>query len=168
MKWAIIVLIMFSLIGSMMWVMPSPRQRFQSKLRLEARKHGFQVQLSRLELPRAQGETETEAINVPAYRLLRGALPKGEREKWTEWSVGRVDAFANEGLPEGWSWIKGERTLNPAKLAFVSQWLKTLPKEVEAVESTAIHLSLYWREPERAGALDELHGLAKQLIDEVV
>lgn len=168
MKWAIIVLIMLSLIGSMMWVMPSPRQRFQSQLRLEARKLGFQVQLSRLEIPRAKGEMESEVINIPAYRMLRGKLDRSAKEQWVEWMVARVDAMAADGLPQGWSWAKGERSLNPVKLNALSDWLNQLPEEVVAVESTAIHLTLYWREPERAGALDELGEKANQLLMEMI
>jgi len=168
MKWAIIVLIMLSLIGSMMWVMPSPRQRFQSKLRLDARKLGFQVQLSRLEIPRAKGEMESEVINMPAYRMLRGKLDRNAKEQWVEWMVARVDAMAADGLPEGWSWSKGERSLSAAKLNVLSDWLKQLPEEVIAVESTAIHLTLYWREPEHAGALDELAENANQLLAEMI
>ena len=168
MKWAIIVLIMLSLIGSMMWVMPSPRQRFQSKLRLDARKLGFQVQLSRLEIPRAKGEMESEVINMPAYRMLRGKLDRSSKEQWVEWMVARVDAMAADGLPEGWSWAKGERALSVQKLNVLSTWLKQLPKEVVAVESTAIHLTLYWREPEEAGALDELAEKANQLLGEEI
>lgn len=164
MKWAIIVLIMLSLIGSMMWVMPSPRQRFQSKLRLDARKLGFQVQLSRLEIPRAKGEMDSETINMPAYRMLRGKLDRSAKEQWVEWMVARVDAMAADGLPKGWSWSKGERTLSAPRLDALSDWLTQLPTEVVAVESTAIHLTLYWREPERAGALDELAEKANQLL----
>jgi len=166
MKWAIIVLIMLSLLGSMMWVMPTPRQRFQSKLRMDARKLGFQVQLSRLEIPRAKGEMESEVVNMPAYRMLRGKLDRSEKEHWVEWMVARVDAMAADGLPNGWSWVKGERSLSSAKLNALCDWLNQLPKEVVSVESTAIHLTLYWREPDRAGALDELAERANQLLAE--
>jgi len=165
MKWAIIVLIMLSLVGSMMWVMPTPRQRFQAKLRLEARKHGLQVSLGHLALPRAQGEMEAEELKCPVYRLPRTNLARSERDSFMGWTVARVQAIANEGLPAGWSWVKGERTLAPARLNQLSEWLESLPKEVEAIESDQIHLALYWREPERAGALDELAERAKQAIE---
>jgi hypothetical protein len=82
--------------------------------------------------------------------------------------VARVDAMAADGLPEGWSWAKGERALSVQKLNVLSTWLKQLPKEVVAVESTAIHLTLYWREPEEAGALDELAEKANQLLAEEI
>lgn len=166
MKWAIIVLIMMSLIGSMMWVMPTARQRFQSKLRLEARKHGFQVTLGKLSLPRAKGETEGEELNTPLYRYSRTGLERKERDQFVGWAVARLDSMAQDGLPEGWSWVRGERTLPAKRLQQLSDWLVSLPKEVDAAESDSLHLCLYWREPERAGALEELAGFAQRAIEE--
>jgi len=156
MKWAIIALIMLSLIGSMMWVMPTPRQRFQAKLRLEARQHGFQVSLGHLDLPRAQGEMEATQLKTPVYRIARTNLSRQERDGFVGYSVARMSAIANEGLPSGWSWVKGERTLDAVRLQQLAQWLEALPQEISAIESDPIHLALYWREPQRSGALDEL------------
>ncbi|NVK02484.1 MAG: hypothetical protein HWE12_13140 [Oceanospirillaceae bacterium] len=164
MKWAIIVLIMMSLIGSMMWVMPTPRQRFQSKLRLDARKLGFQVSLGKLSLPRAKGETEGEELNRPLYRYGRTGLDRKERDQFVGWTVARIETLAQDGLPPGWSWVRGEHTLAQARLQQLSEWLVSLPKEVDAVESDSLHLCLYWREPERPGALDELANFAKQAV----
>lgn len=165
MKWTIIVLIMLSLVGSMMWVMPTPRQRFQAKLRLDARKHGFQVSLGNLALPRAQGEMEAQELKSPVYRLQRTNLARNERDSFTGWTVARITAIANEGLPSGWSWVKGEHALAPTRLNQLGEWLESLPAEVDAIESDQIHLALYWREPERAGALDELAERAKQALE---
>lgn len=156
MKWAIIVLIMLSLIGSMMWVMPSPRQRFQSKLRLDARKQGFHVSLARLKLPRAQGEMEGDERNMPLYRYRRDNLDRKERDSFVGWSVARVNALANTGLPPGWSWINGESTLDNSRLTALSNWLEGLPLAVEAVESDSMHLALYWSESELPGSLEAL------------
>lgn len=164
MKWAIIVLIMMSLIGSMMWVMPTPRQRFQSKLRLDARKHGFQVSLGKLSLPRAEGEMEAEELNTPLYRLNRTGLERKERDQFVGWAVARMTAIGRDGLPEGWSWVRGEGALPAERLKQLADWLQALPKEVDAVESDSLHLCLYWREPERVGALDELAEFAKQAV----
>lgn len=166
MKWAIIALIMTSLIGSMMWVMPSPRQRFQSKLRMDARKLGFQVSLKHLKLPRGQGETEGDERNLPLYRFARTNLDRKEREQFAGWSVARVNALANIGLPQGWSWIRGESELNSGRLKKLSDWLEGLPQEVIAVESEAHSLGLYWTEPQSEGALDRLAALANKAVEE--
>ena len=165
MEWAIIVLIVVSLIGSMMWVMPSPRQRFQSKLRLNARKFGFNVSLAHIKFPRAQGEIEGEVRHLPVYRKVRTNLHKKARQGWQDWSVCRVISQAKTGLPEGWSWIKGEFEIKAPKCEQLSAWLETLPREVVAVESTNLHLSLYWTEPDIPGGLETLNERATTLIE---
>ncbi len=164
MKWLIISLVVMSLIGSVMWVMPTPRQKFQAQLRLRSRKLGFQVQLAQLELPRARGETEGETIGVPVYRLVRQNLSRQERDHWTEWKVCRVETLANAGLPHGWSWIKGEAMLSEPALQVLNSTLEQLPADVLALESTPIHLNVFWQEAEDQG-LEQIHAAIEPLVE---
>lgn len=165
MEWAIIILIVASLVGSMMCVMPSPRQRFQSKLRLDARKFGFNVSLAHIKFPRAEGELEGEGRDLPVYRRVRTNLDTKERHAWQNWSVCRVISQAKTGLPEGWSWIKGEFEIKAPKCEQLSLWLETLPREVVAVESTNIHLALYWTEPDIPEGLETLNERATAMVE---
>lgn len=151
MKWLIIVFIIMSLIGSVMWVMPTPRQKFQAQLRLKARALGFQVQLVQLHLPRQRGEVEPETPTLPAYRLMRQNLSRQERDALTPWRVCRVDNIANTGLPEGWSWSEGEGALGGEALKRVRDAIATLPEDVLAIESTPLQLSVFWNEGDEAG-----------------
>lgn len=146
MKWLIITLVVSSLIGSVMWVMPSPRERFQAQLRLKARALGFQVQIAQLTLPRQRGETEGETLSVPVYRQLRSNLSGKEKDRWISWQVCHAETLATTGLPDGWSWIKGEGQLSADALEKLRQTLNGLPDDVVALESTPIHLSVFWRE----------------------
>lgn len=164
MKWLIISLIVMSLIGSVMWVMPTPRQKFQARLRLRARTLGFQVQLVRLELPRARGETEGEVIDIPVYRLPRLKLERKQRDGWIEWQVCRVDTLATSGLPAGWSWRKGEGALPAASLELLDAVIQALPEDVLALESTPIHLSVFWQEGEDGG-LERIHEVVQPLLE---
>jgi len=164
MKWAIIILIMMSLLGSMMWVMPSKRQKFQAELRQKASKLGFNVQITRLTPPRAEGQVEPETYTATAYRLPRFNIDKHERESFAEWQVFRLRAIANEGLPEGWSWQAGERKLNTAQLAQLQELLAALPEGVSSVESTPAHFSVYWDE---RGQFTDLEGF-KELMQEII
>lgn len=166
MKWAIIILIMMSLLGSMMWVMPSPRQRFLAKLRQQASKHGFQVQMVRMTPPRAAGQMKPETLTATAYRLPRYNLEKAHRNNFTEWQVFRQIAVANEGLPEGWCWGSGERCLNEQQLAVLNALIEQLPAGVSSVESTPVHISLYWDERGDENSLDEFQTLLKPFIDQ--
>lgn len=166
MKWAIIVLIMMSLLGSMMWVMPSPRQRFLAKLRQQASRQGFQVQIVRVTPPRAAGQVKPEVLNATAYRLPRYNLEKKHREHFTEWQIFRQTAVANEGLPEGWCWGTGERSLNDQQLALLNQLIDKLPAGVSSIESTPVHISLYWDEKGDEDTLQQLKDLLQPFIDQ--
>lgn len=166
MKWAIIVLIMMSLLGSMMWVMPSPRQRFLAKLRLQASREGFHVQMVRVTPPRAAGQVEPEVLSATAYRLPRYNLEKSEREAFTEWQIFRQTAIADTGLPEGWCWGTGERSLTESQLKTLNQLIGQLPDGVSSVESTPVHVSLYWNEKGDESSLETLKLLMQPLLEQ--
>lgn len=146
MKVLIIVFVVLSLLGSAMWMMPTQRERFQAKLRLKARGEGFQIQLVRLTAPRGKGEMEGNSHNVPAYRITRSNIDKKKAELLKPWQIFKVDAMANEGLPEKWSWKMGERTLNSDQLATLNQVIDILPADVIALESTPVQVTAYWKE----------------------
>ncbi|PSL14869.1 hypothetical protein CLV44_10645 [Marinobacterium halophilum] len=165
MEWVIIVFIVASLVGSVMWVMPSPRQRYQADLRMRARKLGIQVQLARLALPRAQGEMEAETISVPAYRFVRTNLERAERDAWIGWQVHRLATLNDAGLPDGWSWIKGAERLSATAQASIIELLQQLPDDVVGVESTPLHLSLYWHERGESDRLEQLHAWVQPLLE---
>jgi len=164
MQWFIISLVVAFLLGSVMWVMPSPRQRYQAKLRLEARQKGIQVQMVQLTLPRALGEMEPEVRTVAAYRFPRTNLERRERDHWRGWEVLRIDTLHNRGLPEHWSWSKGAKALQPAALGQLHTLLQQLPEGVLGVESTPLSLTFYWDERGDETRLDLLHRLAQQAL----
>lgn len=164
MKWLIIVFIVTSLIGSVMWVMPTPRQRFQAKLRMSARGLGLQVQLAQLKLPRQRGEVDAETIGIPVYRMLRTNLSREEKDCWNGWQVCRRETLSTTGLPPGWSWIKGEGQLSDTALAHICGVLERLPTDVVALESTVIHASAFWQEGDES-ALEQIAGLLEELIE---
>lgn len=168
MKWFIITLVVASLIGSVMWVMPSPRQRYQAALRLKARQFGIQVQLVRVTLPRAQGEMEPEVRTIPAYRVARTNLDRKERDGWCCWEVLRVDTLDNRGLLEHWSWKTGQGMLSPAALELINALLEQLPDDVLGVESTPLSLTLYWDERGDESRLAQLHELVQPLLEQKI
>lgn len=168
MKWFIIALVTASLIGSVMWVMPSPRQRHQAELRLRARKLGIQVRLARVALPRAQGEMEGEVCTTPAYRIPRTNLDRRERDNWSGWEVLRVETLNNDGLIEHWSWSRRADTLPAAALEQINRLLEQLPDDVLGVESTPLSLTFYWDERGDVSRLEQLHALAQPLLEQKI
>jgi len=168
MKWFIITLVVASLISSVMWVMPSPRQRYQASLRLKARQLGIQVKITRVSLPRALGEVEPEMRTIPAYHIARTNLERSERDNWCCWEVLRVDTLDNLGLPEHWSWSKSQAALQPAALEQLNHLLGQLPDDVLGVESTPLSLTFYWDERGDEARLDYLHQLAQPLLEQKI
>jgi hypothetical protein len=164
-KIAIIVFVVLSLLGSVMWMMPTKREKYLAKLRLEARKHGFTVQLIRVEPPRAQGEYDIDTKNVAAYRLIRKKDEKNRQPDTQPWQIFKVDSIANEGLKQGWSWKIGERTLNKAQLALLNDVIDLLPDDVIGLESTPIHVSGYWSENTDVEGMDQLKKALLQLME---
>lgn len=164
MKWAIIIVVILSLVGSIMWVMPTPRQRFQAQLRAKAKPMGFQVQMVRLTAPRATGEVDAEKYSVMAYRVYRHNLDKKTAGLMQSWHAFRVDAIANEGLPEGWSWGFGEGVLSEESQQLLKEVIDALPAGVSSIESTPIHITAHWDEK---GSFDDLE-LIKTQLDRIV
>lgn len=157
MEWVISIVVMLSLIGSIMWMRPSPRERMMSEVRLHARKLGFIVQIAQLETTRAKGEMEPEKIRMPAYRVLRNDISRDEKDRWISWQIFRTENVANQGLPIGWSWKRGEYQLSAEACVQICQLIEKLPPEVRALESSPMHFSVYWRETGGIEQLDAIH-----------
>lgn len=146
MEWMVIILVMMSLLGSMMWVMPTRKQKYQASLRLKAKSLGFQVILEKMTPPRAQGEMEAEERNITAYRVLRHDLTRDQKNNFRTWQVYRVNSIANIGLVDGWSWAEGERILTELELDQLNALLTDLPKGVLSLESTPAYVGAHWDE----------------------
>ncbi len=165
MKWMIIVLIMMSLIGSMMWVMPTKRQKYQAALRMKAKKQGFQIQLEKVTPPRAKGELESDSKEMTAYRVLRHGLKQNEKNSFRAWHIYRVESIADIGLPDGWSWGSGERTLSEEELAKINQLISDLPGGVFSIESSAVYLGVHWDEEGGEQAMAAIHATLTRFLD---
>lgn len=164
MEWVISIVVMLSIIGSIMWIRPSPRERMVSMIRLHARKLGFIVQLAQLETTRGKGQMVAEKMHVPAYRVLRNDLTRQEKDQWISWQIFRIENVANQGLPAGWSWKKGEFTLSQDACQMICELIDALPVDVKALESSPIHFSVYWRESGGIEQLDAIHQAIQPLL----
>jgi len=166
MKWTIIILIMMSLLGSMMWVMPTKRQKYQAALRMKAKKLGYQVQLEHVTAPRAKGEMDAEARDMTVYRLLRHGLDQQEKNTFNSWQIFRVESIADTDLSSGWSWSRGERTLNSTQLEHLNKILAKLPSGVFSLESSPVYIGAYWDEEGGEKVLEELKTLLESFLEQ--
>ena len=169
MNWLIIVLILLAIVGSMMWMMPSPRQRAQAILRQHAMRQGLQVQISRVLFPRALGEAQAEERDCVAYRLGRvGRDAKVDPLHFEPWQIFKIATHATENLPEGWSWGKGEGRLSETSCRLIDSLIQALPDDVYGVESTPVNVSVLWRENGSQATVDEIQTQLQRLITEKV
>ncbi len=164
MNWVIIALIVLSLIGSMLWMMPSPRQRMQAQMRQKAMTSGMRVQMVKLKCPRATGEAEPEERDMIAYRLPRHNLSQSERHSFNAWQLFKLNTLATAGLPEGWSWGRGEGQQD-RNLTLILQVLGDLPEGSFSLESSADSVSLYWTEHGGEAFVSSIKDLLNQLIE---
>ncbi len=164
MNYFIIAFVVLSLVGSVMWVMPTQRDKFLAALRMEARRLGFQVQLLKLTYPREKGELEPRKVSTVAYRFLRGKINQPAHLQWQSWRVVKCETNACEGLHAGWGWGVGERELPKEKLDQLNSILANLSASVIALESTPVHASAFWDEKDEA-VMIEIKEVLNQLID---
>jgi hypothetical protein len=125
----------------------------------------LQVQLVRLTAPRATGEADAEEYDRAAYRKLRHGLSAAQRERLLPWQVFRICSLACDGLPQGWSWKQGERTLTQAQLNVLAEVLPALPQDVTALESTPLYVTAYWNERGGIDELDKIQAMLQRGID---
>lgn len=162
MSWLIIVFIVLSLIGSIAWVKPTPRQKFLAKLRLDARALGFNCRLVHITSPRPKGELEGQKQSIMAYRLFRESQGFEQQEEGFAWSIFSIESLATEGLPEGWSWNKGEGKLPAVSLSALTAVIEALPEGVASLDATSGYVTAYWNEK---GDLDDLKVIKTQLMN---
>lgn len=161
MNWMLIVLVLLAIVGSMMWMMPSPRQRAQAILRQKAMREGFQVQIARILLPRALGQMTADERDCVAYRLPR----LGDAPATTEpWQIFNLQSHANVGLPDNWSWNRGEERLSESALELINRLIDQLPDDVYGIESTPVSVSVFWEERGTPETVTELKQQLQQLI----
>lgn len=165
-KWLIVTLVVLSLVGSVSWVLPTPLQRAQAKIRKLAMQKGVQVRISKLQGPREQGEVAPESHLATAYSLPRSSQAAKVIAKSHNWEIFKANGLHNKGLPDSWCWNRGEGALSQPQLAKLHSLLENLPKDVYAVGSSPIGVSAYWHEKGTANDLDNLVSILEGLLEE--
>ncbi len=165
MNWVIIVLLLLSIVGSMMWMMPSPRQRVQALLRQKAMRQGIQVQMARVLFPREIGEAVPDEQTCIAYRLPRTLADRREKTATIPWHIFRLNSHATEGLPEGWCWSKGEGYLEERTLQQIAEVIESMPDDCYSIESTPVAVSMYWYEKGTPETVEDIYKVLRGMIE---
>ena len=137
--WLVMIVVALIVVGSVVWIRPSPRDQKLAKWRRDAIVAGLKVRMQTLKAePKNSGiRDDVEGITYEWYN------PEPDKLDKSNWAVVKVDGWLKEGLPEGWSWYDKEATSN---LDDIVNAIETLPLKVNAIERTPISSRIIWNE----------------------
>lgn len=133
----IVLLLLACILSPLAWLVPSRRQRGQMDVRLQARRMGLAMQLSRQEWPHWLA-SEPPSACAQYHRGRR----RGHQDSWCYWQV------------EPGKWLNQWR--EPCSDAPLAEQLAALPADVFKAEATAQMVALYWGERVQSDALQRI------------
>ena len=152
----IVVAIIASMLGSILWVMPSKRDQDKMKLRLLARKSQLGVQLTHIELP-DKWDKSTTKINVAGYHKFRiNKLKSLEKDVF----IYPYEVWKYQKRAEDMPWYSS-RELNLSK-----DGMEILNEKVESFKAIAItvdSVSIYWDERGDESDIDSIQSLLNEI-----
>ncbi|WP_191603343.1 hypothetical protein [Marinomonas algicola] len=133
----ILVFITLSLMGSVMWIMPSKRDKEKMSLRMAARQYQLTVQLMKVEIPDKWDKT-TESIDSCAYRLHR------VKEKKSITSVIRLlpkEIWKYDLVCDGW-WSSEPIEISEQSI----NHLRQIGTSIDSIEVSSNSITCFWQE----------------------
>ena len=102
----IVILVCCSLIGSVAWVMPTPLQRAQAKIRQLAMAKGLKIKVGKLQGPREQGEVAPDSylatsMDCPEQKTKTGRVALMPSKKSPGKYLKQVDSIPKVYLKDG-------------------------------------------------------------------
>ncbi|NQD94609.1 hypothetical protein HP532_18345 [Pseudomonas sp. CrR25] len=134
--WIVLLLLAF-ILSPLAWLVPSRRQRGQMEVRMQARRLGLAMQLSRQEWP----HWLTQAPPSSCAQYHRGRQ-QGRRDSWCYWQA------------EPGKWLN--RWREPCLDTALAEQLAALPADVFKAEATPQMVALYWGERAQEGSLQRI------------
>ena len=137
--WIAMAFIALAIVGSVMWIRPSPRDQKLAKWRRDAIMAGMKVRLQTLKAePKNSGIRDD--VDGVTYEWFN---PEPNKTDKTTWAIVKMDGWLQEGLPQGWSWYGKEMSVDLEKIKHI---VEGLPIEVNAIERTPISSRVIWNE----------------------
>ena len=145
----LIPLIILVVVGSFMWIRPSPRDRRLAALRLDAIKLGLQVR-QHTHKPQSEKNGVRDNITATSYTLLSRETPK---DNAMQYRLVNQAAWDNDGLPDGYWWDSAPNEANKAALLdALQQHLPTLQDELLLLEADQRRVTMMVAERPSASA----------------
>ena len=146
MQYLIILIVFAIIVGPLMWMMPSPKQRREEAVRLRAHSLGLQVKVCDLPQSHRQVVRKERPIQGVVYRLpILMNRP-----------VTRKVSFRVQKAQDALEWIGPE---SQELQACLESGLKRAPNDVVSIEYSAVGVACYWREKGGIAAVDEIYQL---------
>lgn len=127
------------IVGSIVWIKPSPRDKRLAEWRRDAIMAGLKVQMKGVTAePKKSGVRE----DIPglSYMLYQSSPIKGDDKKWF---VVKTDAWLTDGLPSEWSWYEEEKQ---EYVDDICDHIKNAPLPIIAIERTPNFSRIVWNE----------------------
>lgn len=175
MEWLIIAGAILLIITPVFWLLPTARQRHETRQRQHAMRLGLKVTLARLphpdptpeELVDGAGRERHPVISCARYAL--GINQKSSLSAGVVWRTARSGATAmmsGHGLPDGWQWYgtSGQPPkLTDDLIALITATIEGLPDDTLALEGTSREVALFWREAGDTAQVDKVFDLLASL-----
>lgn|GEM_PF-1486513 len=152
MAFLIIALTVTLVLGSALWVLPSPRERGQMAMRREAMLKGLQVKLTKIK----DREYPGEQIQCIEYGLAHRRAQGLKLQTWMlyrQTENDRASLSVREAGISGWFYDRDQGSYRFDDSETMSMLLAQLPEDVMAVQCTVGALSVYWQE---RGEMDDV------------
>lgn len=139
----LVAFLLLAVLSPLVWLLPSKGQRGRMDLRLQARRMGLAMQLSRQDWPHWLPQEPPGSCAQYHRPRLRG------RDAWCYWQ-------SEPGV-----WLNQWR--EPCEDAALLAHLQALPKDVYKIEASSQMVALYWGERGNAEDLARIAGVLKAL-----
>ncbi len=135
-----IVMVVLVVVGSVVWVRPSPRDKKLASWRQQALLAGMKVKLEGFKAePKESGIREN--IEGASYQLFNH---KPDKKDVLVWAVVKDQGWLQEHLPDGWSWYRQQA--DSTLVGRIAELIKTAPIEIIGIERTPYMSRVIWKE----------------------
>lgn len=135
-----VIAVILVVVGSVVWVRPSPRDKKLAAWRQQALISGLKVKLEGFRAdPKVSGIRDD--IEGVSYQLFNSQPNKKDEMVW---AVVLDEGWLQDHLPEGWSWYK-EQPKEPLVDLIVEQ-IKKAPLDIIGIERTPYMSRIVWKE----------------------
>lgn len=150
----IVVAIFASLLGSILWVMPSKRDQERMRMRLLARKSQLGVQLTYIELP-DRWDKSTTKVKATAYHKFRA---KKLKDLPSDVCLYPFEVWKYENLIENW-FVNTQINLSESSKAILMDKVDSFQAIIITIDS----VSVYWDERGGEDSVEEVKSLLEEL-----